>query len=66
MYAAALYISLGLALLTQSLACFAVFFIYLVLISLLIPVEEKGLRQVYGKQYGDYQGHVRKLIPFLY
>jgi protein-S-isoprenylcysteine O-methyltransferase Ste14 len=66
MYAAALYISLGLALLTQSLACFAVFFIYAVLISLLIPVEEKGLRQVYGEKYGDYQHHVRKFIPFLY
>lgn len=66
MYAAALYISLGLALLTQSLACLAVFFIYLVLISLLIPVEEKGLRQVYGERYGDYQHHVRKLIPFVY
>jgi protein-S-isoprenylcysteine O-methyltransferase Ste14 len=66
MYAAALYISLGLAFLTQSLACLAVFFIYLLLISLLIPVEEKGLRQIYGQQYGDYQHHVRKLIPFLY
>jgi protein-S-isoprenylcysteine O-methyltransferase Ste14 len=66
MYAAALYISLGLAFLTQSLACLAVFFIYLLLISFLIPVEEKGLRQVYGKQYGDYQHHVRKLVPFLY
>ena len=66
MYAAALYISLGLALLTQSLACLAVFFIYLVLISLLIPVEEKGLRQVYGDKYTNYQHHVRKLIPFVY
>lgn len=66
MYAAALYISLGLAFMTQSLACLAVFGIYLVLISLLIPVEEKGLRQVYGEQYGHYQHHVRKLIPYLY
>lgn len=66
MYAAALYISLGLAFLTQSLACFAVFCIYLLLISLLIPVEEKGLRQAYGKGYGEYQHKVRKLIPFVY
>jgi protein-S-isoprenylcysteine O-methyltransferase Ste14 len=66
MYAAALYISLGLAFLTQSLACFVVFFVYLVLISLLIPLEERGLQQVYGKQYGDYEHHVRKLIPFVY
>jgi protein-S-isoprenylcysteine O-methyltransferase Ste14 len=66
MYAAALYIALGLAFLTQSLACLAVFFMYLVLISLLIPVEEQGLRQVYGEKYRDYQYHVSKLIPFVY
>jgi len=66
MYAAALYISLGLACLTQSLACFSVFCVYFVLISLLIPVEEKGLWQVYGEGYGSYQHKIRKLIPFLY
>ena len=66
MYAAALYISLGLAFLTQSLACLAVFCIYFVLISLLIPFEEKGLQQAYGIGYGEYQHKVRKLIPFLY
>jgi len=65
MYAAALYISLGLALLTQSLACLAVFCTYLVLILLLIPVEEKGLQQVYGSQYIAYQQKIRKLIPFV-
>jgi len=66
MYAAALYISLGLACLTQSLACFAVFVIYLVLISLLIPVEEKGLQQAYGQQYIAYQQKTGKLIPFVF
>jgi len=66
MYAAALYISLGLACLTQSLACFAVFVIYLVLISLLIPVEEKGLQQAYGQQYIAYQHKTGKLIPFVF
>jgi len=66
MYAAALYIALGLAFLTQSLACLAVFCIYLLLISLLIPVEEKGLQQAYGNEYSAYQHKVRKLIPFLY
>ena len=66
MYAAALYISLGLACLTQSLACFAVFCIYLVLILLLIPVEEQGLQQVYGSQYIAYQQKIRKLIPFVF
>ena len=66
MYAAALYISLGLAFLTQSLACLAVFCIYFVLITLLIPLEEQGLHQAYGEGYGEYQHKVRKLIPFLY
>ena len=66
MYASALYISLGLALLTQSLTSFAVFCIYFGLISLLIPLEEKDLRQAYGEEYGEYQHKVRRLIPFLY
>lgn len=66
MYAAALYISLGLACLTQSLACFAVFCIYLVLILLLIPVEEKGLQAAYGQQYAAYQQQTGKLVPFVF
>jgi protein-S-isoprenylcysteine O-methyltransferase Ste14 len=41
------------------------FCIYLVLILLLIPVEEKGLRQAYGEEYSVYQQKVGKLIPFL-
>jgi protein-S-isoprenylcysteine O-methyltransferase Ste14 len=66
MYAAALYISLGLTLLTQSLACLAVFVIYLVLILLLIPEEEQGLQQAYGTQYIAYRQKVRKLVPFVF
>jgi len=66
MYAAALYISLGLACLTQSLACLAVFFIYLVLILQLVPLEEGGLQRVYGQQYTDYQQKTGKIIPFVF
>ena len=66
MYTAALCISVGLACLVQSLAYFAVSGIYLVLISWLIPVEEEGLRQAYGKPYIAYQHKVKKLIPFFY
>ena len=65
-YTAALLISLGLACLTQSLACLAVFGVYLFLIVLLIPVEEEGLRRVYGKRYRAYQQRVKMLIPYLY
>ena len=66
MYTAALSISLGLACLIQSWAFFGVFAIYLVLILLLIPIEEDGLRNAYGEQYVVYQQKARKLIPFFY
>lgn len=66
MYTAVLCISLGLACLIQSLAYLAVFGIYLALIVLLIPVEEKGLQRAYGEQYEAYQREVKKLVPFLY
>ncbi len=65
MYTAALCISLGLACLIQSLTYFSLFCIYLVLLSLLIPVEEKGLQQAYGEQYVAYQQRVKRLIPLL-
>ena len=66
MYTAVLCISLGLAGLIQSWAFFGVFCIYLVLILLLIPVEEDGLRKAYGEQYSAYQQKTRELIPFVY
>jgi protein-S-isoprenylcysteine O-methyltransferase Ste14 len=66
MYTAALSISLGLACLIQSLAFFGVFCIYLVLIILLVPMEEAGLRQAYGAQYVAYQQPTKRLIPFAY
>lgn len=65
MYAAALSIALGLAGLTQSLACLAVFAIYAVLIGLLIPVEEAALRRAYGEQYAAYQRRVGGLLPLV-
>ena len=66
MYTSALSISLGLSLLIQSWAFFSVFCIYLVLILLLIPVEEDGLRKVYGRQYAAYLQKTRKIIPLVY
>jgi len=65
MYTAAMSISLGLACLIQSWAFFCVFCIYLMLILLLIPGEEDGLRKAYGEQYVAYQQKARKLIPFV-
>ena len=66
MYTAALGISLGLASLTLSWVLALVFVIYLVLILLLIPREEDGLRQAFGDQYDTYRGSTNRLIPFAY
>jgi protein-S-isoprenylcysteine O-methyltransferase Ste14 len=66
MYTAALSISLGLACLIQSWAFFAVFWIYLVLILLLVPAEEEVLRTAYGVEYANYQKTTGKLIPLVY
>jgi protein-S-isoprenylcysteine O-methyltransferase Ste14 len=66
MYAAVLSISLGLACLTRSLTVFAVFAVYLVLIHLLIPIEEAGLRSAYGDRYEVYTRRTRRLVPFVY
>jgi protein-S-isoprenylcysteine O-methyltransferase Ste14 len=66
MYTAALSISLGLACLIQSWAFLCVFWIYLVLICLLIPMEENELRNAYGEQVDDYMQKTKKLVPFIY
>ena len=66
MYTAALTISFGLTCLIQSWAFLCVFCVYLVLILLLIPMEEDGLRKSYGEQYCTYWQKTRKLIPFVY
>jgi protein-S-isoprenylcysteine O-methyltransferase Ste14 len=66
MYAAALSISLGLALTLQSLVLLAVFGIYLGLILSIIPFEETRLLQVYREQYPLYQKQVKKLVPYLF
>jgi len=66
MYTAALCISLGLACLIQSLAALSIFCIYIILIMLLVPAEEEGLRRAYGEQYTAYQQKVKRIAPLLY
>ena len=66
MYTAVLCISLGLACLLQSWAFLAVFVIYVVLLSGLIPAEEEGLQQAYGEPYRMYRHRVKKLVPLVY
>lgn len=66
MYTAALSISLGLALLLQSLAFLCVFTVYLVLVLLLIPTEEEKLLQCYGGEYLEYRKRTQRLLPLAY
>ncbi len=66
MYAAALAISLGLALLIHSLAFLCVFVVYLALIMGLVPLEEQELQKAYGARYTEYQRKTRMLIPAVY
>ena len=66
MYASVLGQSLGLALLTQSVAIFTLFWIYLKIMLSLVAYEEKGLRQAYGEKFLAYQNRVKKLVPLFY
>ncbi len=66
MYTAGLCIFLGLAFLVQSYVLFFLFWIYLILIILMIPVEEYRLKQAYGEKFTAYQQEVKKLVPFCY
>jgi protein-S-isoprenylcysteine O-methyltransferase Ste14 len=66
MYSSVLCLSLGLAVLTRSLAVFAIFGVYVALILRLVPFEEEGLRRAYGEQFAGYQRRVKKLIPLFY
>lgn len=63
MYAAALAMALGIGLALQSLACLAVFGIYLVMLHALMPLEEAGLRSTYGVSYESYARTLPRLIP---
>ncbi len=66
MYAAALAIALGLAILLQSWGVAVAFGIYLLLILILVPKEEAGLRAAYGDAWATYAGGTRRLVPGVY
>ena len=66
MYTSVLGLSLGLALVTQSLGIFALFSVYAGLIPSLVAFEEEGLRRVFGDPFEAYRNRVRKLIPLFY
>ncbi len=66
MYVAALAIAFGLATLLQSWGVAAAFGVYLVLILVLVPREETGLRRAYGDAFARYAGRTKRLAPGLY
>jgi protein-S-isoprenylcysteine O-methyltransferase Ste14 len=66
MYTSVLGLSLGLAFLTQSLAIFTLFWIYLGLILRLVSFEEEGLSRAFGEQFVAYQLKVKKIVPLFY
>jgi len=66
MYTAVLLMSLGLALLVQSIFILALFVMLAIFILLLIPEEESQLRDAYGDTYSEYRQKVKALIPFIY
>jgi len=66
MYASVLALSLGLALLTQSLALFALFGVHAGAILGLIAIEEEGLRRAHGERFAAYRSRVKKLVPLFY
>jgi protein-S-isoprenylcysteine O-methyltransferase Ste14 len=66
MYASLLYLSLGLSLMTRSVAIFGLFLVYAALVIRLVPLEEAKLLRAYGGPYASFQGRVKKLIPLVY
>jgi protein-S-isoprenylcysteine O-methyltransferase Ste14 len=66
MYTGAVCVSFGLACLTRSLVYFGVFCLYVLLVLLLVPSEERGLQRAYGGRYAAYRKAVKRLVPLLY
>jgi protein-S-isoprenylcysteine O-methyltransferase Ste14 len=64
--AGVLSVTLGLALVVQSLFVIALFIIYLILVLRVLSVEENQLSEAFGEEYRSYSQKVRRLVPFIY
>ena len=64
--AGVLFVTLGLALVVQSLFVIALFIIYLILVIRVISIEENQLFEAFGEEYRSYSQKVRRLVPFVY
>lgn len=65
MYASALAIALGLGGLLQSAIALTVFAVYVAIVALLVPAEERALAKAYGEPYQAYRRQTKRLIPWL-
>ena len=63
--AGVLFVTLGLALLVQSLFVFTLFVIYLIVVLRVISLEEKQLAKAFGEKYRSYSQKVKRLVPFM-
>ena len=64
--AGVLSVTLGLALVVQSLFVIALFIIYLMLVLCMLSIEENQLFEAFGEEYRSYSQKVRRLVPFVY
>jgi protein-S-isoprenylcysteine O-methyltransferase Ste14 len=64
--AGVLSVTLGLALMVQSLFVFALFIIYLLMVLRILTLEETQLSEAFGEDYRSYCRKVRRLVPFIY
>ena len=64
--AGVLFVTLGLALMVQSLFVIALFIIYLILVLRVLSIEETQLSEAFGEEYRSYCQKVRRLVPFIY
>jgi len=61
-----LFVTLGLALLVQSLFVSALFIIYLMLVLGVLSIEESQLSVAFAEKYRSYTQKVKRLVPFIY
>jgi len=64
--AGVLFVTLGLALVLQSLFVIALFIIYLMLVLGVLSIEETQLYEAFAEEYRSYTRKVKRLVPFIY
>ncbi|MBN1225938.1 MAG: isoprenylcysteine carboxylmethyltransferase family protein, partial [Deltaproteobacteria bacterium] len=64
--AGVLSVTLGLALVVQSLFVIALFIIYLMLVLRVLSIEENQLSEAFAEEYRAYSQKVKRLVPFIY